>query len=50
MTYKEAKEKAMSIKMPEEVDTYLKEIEEDENITDRQYYYLKHIAIESAYC
>lgn len=50
MTYKEAKEKAMSIKTPEEVKTYLKKIEEDENITDRQYYDLRYIAIKSAYC
>lgn len=50
MTYKEAKEKAMSITTPEEVKAYLQEIETEENITNRQYYNLKYIAIEAAYC
>ena len=49
MTYEKAKEIAKSARSYEEVDNFLKQIELDKNITDRQYYNLKHIAIDAAY-
>ena len=49
MTYEKAKEIAKSARSYEEVDNFLKQIELDGNITDRQYYNLKHIAIDAAY-
>lgn len=49
MAYEKAKEIAKSICSYEEADNFLKQIEINESITDRQYYNLKYIAIESAY-
>ena len=40
MTYEKAKEIAKSARSYEDVDNFLKQIELDENITDKQYYNL----------
>lgn len=47
--FEELKIKAKSCKTYEEVDALLKSIEEDCTISDRKYYYLKHIAIDAVY-
>ena len=49
MTYEKAKEIARSVYSYEDVDNFLKQIELDKHITDKQYYNLKHIAIDAAY-
>lgn len=49
MTYREAREKAETIRTEEELKNYLKMIESNENITDLQYYNLRHWAIEALY-
>ena len=49
MTYEKAKEIAKSARSYDDVDNFLKQIELDKNITDKQYYNLKYIAIRSAY-
>ena len=48
MTYQEAKIEAHSVTI-ETLDSYLKAIENSDNITDYQYYNLRYIAIEKAY-
>lgn len=48
MTYQEAKAKAYSVTL-DSLNDYIKTIEDNVNITDRQYYDLRHIAIEIAY-
>ena len=47
--FEELKNKAKACKTYEEVDALLKSIEEDYTISDRKYYYLKHIAIDAVY-
>ena len=47
--FEELKNKAKVCKTYEEVDALLKSIEEDYTISDRKYYYLKHIAIDAVY-
>ena len=49
MKYEDAKVWALSCISYAEVKELLKTIELDENITTRQYYYLKSLAIESVY-
>lgn len=49
MTYKEAKESARNCKTYKEVTELLNKIEDDTNITDQQYYYVKYIANKAAY-
>lgn len=49
MAYKEAKEIANNVKTPTEADEFLKSIELDNNITDMQYYWLRHLAYSAAY-
>lgn len=48
MTYQEAKAKAYGVTL-ESLNDYIKTIEDSANITDRQYYDLRYIAIEIAY-
>lgn len=48
MTYQEAKAKVYSVTL-DSLDDYIKTIEGSANITDRQYYDLRHIAIDIAY-
>lgn len=48
MTYQEAKAKAYSVTL-DNLNDYIKAIEDSANITDRQYYDLRHIAIDTAY-
>ena len=49
MVYENYKSLANSCTSYEEADQLIKAIEDDERISARQYYDLRHIAIESAY-
>lgn len=42
-------DRALRCRSYDEVDAFLKSIEDDESISDRQYYNLKNIALNSAY-
>ena len=48
-SYQKALEQAKKMESFEQVESFLKSIENDENITDRQYYNLKFIALDYAY-
>lgn len=49
MTYNDAMESARACESMDDVNALLKEIELDEKISGRQYYDIRHIAIEAAY-
>ena len=43
--YQELKEKALSCKTWEDVDALLESIEDDNSVSDRAYYAIKHLAV-----
>ena len=47
MTFKEALQKAKNCTTLEDAKTFIKSIEDDEEISDRRYYDLKHIALDT---
>jgi hypothetical protein len=49
MTYREAIEAARKVKSYEESDSLLKSIEDNDTISDTQYYNVRSVAIKSAY-
>ena len=49
MKYRDYKDTALRCTNYEEADQLIKTIADDNTISDRQYYDLRHIAIESAY-